>query len=480
MQNSAQAPETLSQREQVQAQIHQMQAQRQAMLWAQAQAKGMQGQPAGYSGPLPAPQSPAMGTLNTPIQRPLMQMTQQRVPQILGGPSAGLQLNRENPSLQAGEIPDRKNLLAAMMRNLPPATLQNFRLMPPERQNEYLDRLMTSRQLRGLSTGPAQSPSASGSDVVRPRAAAASNPSPTTAKALSGDLPPVMPPGSSSRNQGAETPTIRTEEESDSGDGVVVRFSDAQKSEEADTGRRLSDTPDLIDLDTLYTGTASTRGDHSIAGATPQSPSFDSVTFDNFDSGANDPWLPLFPEKTSEMPPPPSSYSTSVRGNRVEYSIHPQQQQAAATVEGKEVEESPEVSLPFIGYSFKRFGPEWSMENEVAAFAADNRPRGSPSGSVPAESTSAPSGVSGRRRDKPLPPIIFDDSDEVIAMKRARNTLAARKSRERKAQRLDDLIQKIAALEKERNQWKEAFLAKGQNDSQEQKPAGASTDDGHG
>ncbi|KAI0140405.1 hypothetical protein BJ166DRAFT_456541, partial [Pestalotiopsis sp. NC0098] len=146
------------------------------------------------------------------------------------------------------------------------------------------------------------------------------------------------------------------------------------------------------------------------------SPSFDSVTFDNFDSGANDPWLPLFPEKTSEMPPPPSSYSTSV---------------------------------------------QWSMENEVAAFAADNRPRGSPSGSVPAEFTSAPSGVSGRRRDKPLPPIIFDDSDEVIAMKRARNTLAARKSRERKAQRLDDLIQKIAALEKERNQWKEAFLAKG-------------------
>lgn len=449
------------------------------MLQAQAQAKGMQGQPAGYGGPLPTPQSPAMSTLNTPIQPPGMMMAQPNRPQMPLGPGAGFRLHQEDiPSPQAGGTADRSNLLAAMMRTLPPATLQNFRLMPPERQNEYLDRLITSRQLRGLSTGPAQSPSASGSDVMKPEAAA-SIPSPTTAKALSGDLPPAMPPGSSTRNQRPETPTIRTEKESDSGDGVVVRFSDAQKSEEADTGRRLSDTPDLIDLDTLYTGTASTRGDHSIAGATPQSPSFDSVTFDNFDSGAKDPWFTLFPD-TSEMPPPPSSKRVSFQGTQIGDNPFPQQQSAAATVKGKEVEESSEVSLPFIGYAFKRFGPEWSMENEVAAFAADNRPRGSPSGGVPADFTSAPSGVSGRRRDKPLPPIIVDDSDEVIAMKRARNTLAARKSRERKAQRLDELIQKIAALEKERNQWKKAFLAKGQDDSQEQKPAGASTDDGHG
>jgi hypothetical protein len=52
-----------------------------------------------------------------------------------------------------------------------------------------------------------------------------------------------------------------------------------------------------------------------------------------------------------------------------------------------------------------------------------------------------------------------DDPNDVIAMKRARNTLAARKSRERKAQRLEDLEAKIARLEAERDHWKQLALA---------------------
>jgi hypothetical protein len=45
-------------------------------------------------------------------------------------------------------------------------------------------------------------------------------------------------------------------------------------------------------------------------------------------------------------------------------------------------------------------------------------------------------------------------------MKRARNTLAARKSRERKAQRLDELEAQIAKLEQERDHWKNIALSK--------------------
>ena len=70
------------------------------------------------------------------------------------------------------------------------------------------------------------------------------------------------------------------------------------------------------------------------------------------------------------------------------------------------------------------------------------------------------SGVNSRRRDKPLPPIIVDNPSDSVAMKRARNTLAARKSRERKAQRLEDLEEKILKLEQERDHWKRIAMSR--------------------
>lgn len=76
------------------------------------------------------------------------------------------------------------------------------------------------------------------------------------------------------------------------------------------------------------------------------------------------------------------------------------------------------------------------------------------SGGASPGTPSSGSGVGSRRREKPLPPIIVEDPSDVVAMKRARNTLAARKSRERKAQRLDELEERIASLERERDYWK--------------------------
>lgn len=89
----------------------------------------------------------------------------------------------------------------------------------------------------------------------------------------------------------------------------------------------------------------------------------------------------------------------------------------------------------------------------------DSEPTSKPrrkSGNSPSQGKhSSVAGVNARRPNKPLPPIVVDDPSDVAAMKRARNTLAARKSRERKAQRLEELEERIAELEQERDHWKD-------------------------
>ncbi|KAK3381452.1 hypothetical protein B0H63DRAFT_450788 [Podospora didyma] len=86
------------------------------------------------------------------------------------------------------------------------------------------------------------------------------------------------------------------------------------------------------------------------------------------------------------------------------------------------------------------------------------------SGSSPPGRHSSVSGVGSRRRDKPLPPIIVEDPSDTIAMKRARNTLAARKSRERKAQKLEELEEQIEKLKEERDHWKNLALERSQKE----------------
>jgi hypothetical protein len=77
-------------------------------------------------------------------------------------------------------------------------------------------------------------------------------------------------------------------------------------------------------------------------------------------------------------------------------------------------------------------------------------------------SSPAPSsGVSkSRRRKGPLPPIEVDPNDKV-ALKRARNTLAARDSRQRKFNHVQTLEKRVAELEAETQKWKEIALAMG-------------------
>lgn len=139
------------------------------------------------------------------------------------------------------------------------------------------------------------------------------------------------------------------------------------------------------------------------------SPNFGNADFDT----SGDPWYPLFPQDVSAL-------------------------------EKASVENSPATKSD-------------DLESVGRSSSSDRRK----SGTSPSTRHSSVAGVNARKRDKPLPPIVVDDPNDTVAMKRARNTLAARKSRERKAQRLEDLEAKIARLEAERDHWKSLALASG-------------------
>ncbi|KAI1769410.1 cross-pathway control protein 1 [Hypoxylon sp. FL1150] len=149
------------------------------------------------------------------------------------------------------------------------------------------------------------------------------------------------------------------------------------------------------------------------------SPNFESG---EFGGGSKDNWYSLFPEQNTVTNPAPVVEET------------PAQQ-----AEEQQSEESEE--------------PEVVEKSSQSRRKSSNSPPGGGHGRH-----SSVSGVNSRRRDKPLPPIIVDDPNDSIAMKRARNTLAARKSRQRKAERFEELEEKIQKLEEERDYWKNRAL----------------------
>lgn len=71
------------------------------------------------------------------------------------------------------------------------------------------------------------------------------------------------------------------------------------------------------------------------------------------------------------------------------------------------------------------------------------------------------SGIGAKRRDKPLPAITVDDPHDTVAMKRARNTMAARKSREKRQANVDALERRVEELEGEVEHWKGVALGQG-------------------
>lgn len=93
-------------------------------------------------------------------------------------------------------------------------------------------------------------------------------------------------------------------------------------------------------------------------------------------------------------------------------------------------------------------------------------PKMSRNGSSPGQSThhgrhASTSGVGSKRRDKPLPAITVEDPNDVVAIKRARNTMAARKSREKRVERTEQLVNQVTQLEAEVEHWKNIAIGMG-------------------
>ncbi|KAI9790289.1 MAG: hypothetical protein M1816_005314 [Peltula sp. TS41687] len=140
-----------------------------------------------------------------------------------------------------------------------------------------------------------------------------------------------------------------------------------------------------------------------------------SPVFNNLDGDLpQEPWFPLFPGANSE------------------------------------VEESPLIPTED---SFDSLG-QGSRPSSLVALES------SPTGRSAPVKHSSISGVSARKRDRPLPPIQVEDPTDTVAMKRARNTLAARKSRQKKVEKFEELEKTIEDLRGEVLHWKNIALAR--------------------
>lgn len=125
---------------------------------------------------------------------------------------------------------------------------------------------------------------------------------------------------------------------------------------------------------------------------------------------------------------------------------------------------------------FEPFDAETTNTGHLTHFAGaglsptNTAPKMSRNDSSPGESSSRSShqgrhslasGVMPKRRDKPLPAITVEDPSDTVAVKRARNTMAARKSRERRVERVEQLVSQVTQLEAEVEHWKKIAISRG-------------------
>ncbi|KAK7717406.1 hypothetical protein SLS64_002898 [Diaporthe eres] len=127
----------------------------QAQLRAQAAAKGLQGQPGGLSGPMPASQSPAMDNLNAPVRQPPVAMGQMGSNQGQpGNPQFGQGLDpRFNQAGGPGQMAGNPNMqqdpaIRAMLAQLDPEQRQKFRQLPADKLNELFSKWKRTGMLR--------------------------------------------------------------------------------------------------------------------------------------------------------------------------------------------------------------------------------------------------------------------------------------------------------------------------------------------
>jgi general control protein GCN4 len=163
----------------------------------------------------------------------------------------------------------------------------------------------------------------------------------------------------------------------------------------------------------------------------PFNDSFDcSPMFQNESTMGNSDWFSLFPEEESKAPE--LNYGSAALSLPLERTISSQSMERS----GSSSNGSPIV---LDSSSFRR---KSSVTNSPAT-----------------------NGISkSRRRKGPLPSISVDPNDKT-ALKRARNTLAARESRQRKFDHVSELEKRNADLEAELEKWKSIAIAQGYNGS---------------
>ncbi|KAK9462642.1 uncharacterized protein V1516DRAFT_684043 [Lipomyces oligophaga] len=198
--------------------------------------------------------------------------------------------------------------------------------------------------------------------------------------------------------------------------------------------------------DDIFSGTPAL--DHSPFDSPPSSDSSPLFGLSHLDSSASSEWTPLF------TPAYTNSAAPSADSEFADRTVSPSEFAVSASLAPADSSRSPRLfpSLSSADLS--------SSASEVAPTVS----RSSSSEGVILSSDGAVVGISERKRKRvcsqsytrrpradPLPPIVVDDSGDSVAVKRARNTLAARRSRERKMLLMDDLTKQVDQLTAERD-----------------------------
>lgn len=155
-----------------------------------------------------------------------------------------------------------------------------------------------------------------------------------------------------------------------------------------------------------------------------------SATLTNVSTPGYSPWeSPLFTNSADTSP----SYVLDEIGENFSFSLFPD----SGSLGANDVFSSPAME-------------DLKSNNAVAPAMSRNPSSSSHSpflGRSPSQGRhSSVAGVNARKRTKPLPPIALGDPTDLVSVKRARNTAAARKSRQKKSQLLEDLEEQVGEL----------------------------------
>jgi hypothetical protein len=147
--NAQQAQQAQAQRMQFTAQ-QQSQAAARANAQAKAQQMALQGQPGGMgNGPMPPQQSPAMGTLNTPLRPPTHQVNQPDMPQLNANQQFGQPIDPRTMQGNQRQSGPGSAAFAAMFNSIPQDQQQRLQTLPQDKLNEVVSKWHQQRMNAG-------------------------------------------------------------------------------------------------------------------------------------------------------------------------------------------------------------------------------------------------------------------------------------------------------------------------------------------